>query len=105
MSTRLIRNLYAVTLVAFILYLLLLLAGCSLIKLERTAGDYHEKVTVLAPPKDWKALSYHWYELDLRAGDAATSAQPWADVVGDLGPLLLNMQAYCKAYPVMCVPQ
>jgi len=102
MSNRFKRNIMAVLFVVGWFYVMLLIAGCSLLKFERTAGDFHEKVTVIAPPKDWKALSYHWYELDLRAGDAATAAQPWADVVGDLGPLLLNMQAYCKAYPAMC---
>ena len=102
MTPRLTRNLYAILFVIGWLYLIFLLAGCSLIKFERTAGDFHEMVMVIAPPKDWKALSYHWYELDLKAGDAATSAQPWADVVGDLGPLLLNVKSYCTAYPAMC---
>ena len=105
MNIRVKRNVMAVLFVIGWMYLMLLIlgaTGCSLIKLEREAGDFHEKVTVIAPPKDWKALSYHWYELDLRAGEAATAEQPWADVTNDIGSLLLNVQSYCRAYPVMC---
>jgi len=107
MSKRFTRNLIAVLLV--ILYCLALLAfgGCTSIKMERHA-DGSEKIVVRAPPKDFKALDFKWHETRLRAGEAATADQPWADVAGDavgVGSLLLNTMAYCKAYPVMCSGQ
>jgi len=102
MSKRFTRNLIAVLLV--ILYCLALLAfgGCTSIKMERHA-DGSEKIVVRAPPKDFKALDFKWHETRLKAGEAATADQPWAEVTGDLGSLLLNTMAYCKAHPAMCV--
>jgi len=101
MSKRFTRNLIAVLLV--ILYCLALLAfgGCTSIKMERHA-DGSEKIVVRAPPKDFKALDFKWHETRLKAGEAATADQPWAEVVGDIPELLLNMNAYCKAHPSMC---
>lgn len=106
MTVRVTRNLYAILFVVGWVYLMLLLAGCSMISMEQGAKgtDSYEKITFKGPPKDFKSLDFKFgHDTRLKAGEAATAEQPWADVVGDLGPLLLNMQAYCKAYPVMCV--
>jgi hypothetical protein len=58
---------------------------------------------VRAPPKDWKGLDFKWGTTRLKAGDAVTAEQPWAEVLGDISQSALqNMLAYCKAYPAMC---
>lgn len=91
--------------VAFI-WVLMVFGGCSMISMERGAENSasYEKITFRGPPKDFKALDFKFgVDTRLKAGDAATADQPWADVIGDLGPLLLNMQAYCVANPEMCV--
>jgi len=87
-----------------------LVSGCSMITMEQGAKgtDSYEKISFKGPPKDFKSLDFKFgHDTRLKAGEAATAEQPWADVVGDLGPMLLNMQAYCKANPgwAMCVPQ
>ena len=101
MSARFARNTIAVLIVILYMAVMLLIGGCTSIKMERHA-DGSEKIVVRAPPKDFKALDFKWHETRLRAGEAATSEQPWADVAGDLGGMLLNVNAYCTAYPVMC---
>jgi len=88
------------------LVLFAFLSGCSMISMEQGAKDTdsYEKITFKGPPKDFKSLDFKFgHDTRLKAGEAATAEQPWADVAGDLGGLLLNMQAYCKAYPTMCV--
>jgi hypothetical protein len=90
----------------FMLVLILIMgAGCSSIQMERgekgTSG--YEKITVRAPPKDWTGLDFKWGETRLKAGDAVTAEQPWAEVMGDISKsAMMNMLAYCKAYPSMC---
>jgi len=106
MTVRVTRNLYAILFVVAWMYLMLLLAGCSMITMEQGAEgtDSYEKISFKGPPKDFQSLDFKFgHDTRLKAGTAATAEQPWADVVGDLAPLLLNVQAYCKAYPVMCV--
>ena len=98
MSPRVARNTIAVLIVILYMALMLLIGGCTTIKMERSV-DGSEKITVRAPPKDFRALDFQWHETSLRAGEAATAEQPWADVTGDLGSLLLNTMAYCKANP------
>jgi len=89
--------------------MLMAVIGCSSIQMERGAKgtDQYEKITVRAPPKDWTGLDFQWGETRLKAGDAVTAEQPWAEVVNSLGStaidsLMLNMLAYCKAHPSMC---
>ena len=105
MSPRVARNTIVVLIVILYMALMLLIGGCTTIKMERSV-DGSEKITVRAPPKDFRALDFQWHETSLRAGEAATAEQPWADVavdaIGVIGPLLLNVNAYCTAYPVMC---
>ena len=105
-GSRLYRNLIAVLIVILILSLMLVLAGCSSIKMERQDGANYEKITVRAPPKNFTALDFTWHGTRLKAGEAATS-EVWADVVGDYSGVLLNMRrsqnimnSYCKEYPV-----
>jgi len=49
-GSRLYRNLIAVLIVILILSLMLVLAGCSSIKMERQNGANYEKIKVRAPP-------------------------------------------------------
>jgi hypothetical protein len=97
---------YAGLLIGFMIGLLLVTSGCSSITMEKGSKgtDSYEKITFRGPPKDFKALDFTFGDdTRLRAGTAATSEQPWADVVGGgLKSLLLNANAYCQAYPVMC---
>lgn len=113
MSARFARNTIAVLMVILWVGLMLIIGGCTTIKMERETNEqgYSEKITVRAPPKDFKALDFQWYDTRLKAGEAATADQ-WADVVSDsvgiISPceinreLLLNASAYCQAYPAMC---
>jgi len=89
-----------------LLVLFAFLSGCSMISMEQGAKgtDSYEKITFKGPPKDFKSLDFKFgHDTRLKAGEAATAEQPWADVVSDIPSLLLNMQAYCTAYPAMCV--
>jgi hypothetical protein len=82
-----------------------MLCGCSSIQMERGAkgSAEYEKITIRAPPKDWSGLDFKWGETRLKAGDAVTAEQPWAEVVGGISKdLMLNMMAYCRAHPAMC---
>jgi len=82
-----------------------LVSGCSMITMEQGAKgtDSYEKISFKGPPKDFKSLDFKFgHDTRLKAGEAATAEQPWADVVGDLPQLLLNVNAYCQAYPAMC---
>ena len=94
-----------------LLILFAFLSGCSMISIEQGAEgtDSYEKITFRGPPKDFKSLDFKFgHDTRLKAGEAATAEQPWADVAGDIAPLLLNLQAYCKANPgwAMCeLPQ
>ena len=106
-GSRLYRNLIAVLIVITFWALLILLAGCSSIKMERQTGADYEKITVRAPPKNFTALDFTWHGTRLKAGEAATADQPWADVVGDYSGVLLDMRrsqnimsSYCETYPV-----
>ena len=101
-GSRLYLNLIAILIVVLFWALLFLLAGCSSIKMERQMGGDYEKITVRAPPKNFTALDFSWHNTRLKAGEAATAEQPWADVVGDYSGLLLNVNSYCRAYPSMC---
>ena len=101
MDNRVYNNLIAVLIVLLILSLMLVLAGCSSIKMERQDGANYEKITVRAPPKNFTSLDFNWHNTRLKAGEAATS-EAWADVVGDYSGLLLNVNSYCRAYPSMC---
>lgn len=74
------------------------LCGCSTISMERD-GSY-EKITVRAPPKDFTALDFNWYETRLRAGEAATAPQPWADVTSDMIEQILPI--FCATNPGAC---
>src|SRR5210317_2286283 len=102
MDNRVYNNLIAVLIVLLILSLMLVLAGCSSIKMERQDGANYEKITVRAPPKNFTSLDFNWHNTRLKAGEAATS-EAWADVVGDSSGVLLNMRrsqnimnSYCK---------
>jgi len=89
-----------------LLILFAFLSGCSMISMERGAEGTasYEHITFRGPPKDFKALDFKFGEdTRLKAGTAATAEQPWADVVGDIPSLLLNMQTFCTMYPAMCV--
>jgi len=106
-AVRTYRNLIAILILVLILGLMMLLGGCSTIKMERQVGADYEKITVRAPPKNFTALDFNWHDTRLRAGEAATAEQPWAEVVGDYSGVLLNMRrsqnimnSYCKEYPV-----
>jgi hypothetical protein len=91
------RLLMAVALVAAV--------GCSSIQMERgeKGTPEYEKITVRAPPKDWTGLDFKWGETRLKAGDAVTAEQPWAEVFSEISESsMLNMLAYCTAYPVLC---
>ena len=102
MTIRVTRNLYAILFVVGWVYLMLLLSGCSMISMEQGAEgtESYEKITFRGPPKDFKSLDFKFgHDTRLKAGEAATAEQPWADVAGDIAPLLLNIQAYCKANP------
>jgi hypothetical protein len=83
---------------------LVLFTGCSSIQMEKGAkgSDSYEKITFRGPPKDFKALDFKFGEdTRLKAGEAATAEQPWADVVGDWSEIL-GVIAYCKANPLQC---
>jgi len=101
MSPRVARNTIAVLIVILYMALMLLIGGCTTIKMERSV-DGSEKITVRAPPKDFRALDFQWHETSLRAGEAATAEQPWADVAGDIPGLLLKVSSYCTTYPALC---
>ena len=85
------RNLIAVLIVITFWALLILLAGCSSIKMERQDGANYEKITVRAPPKNFTALDFTWHGTRLKAGEAATAEQPWADVVQSYSNAMQNM--------------
>jgi len=105
MTVRVTRNLYAILFVVGWVYLMLLLAGCSMISMEQGAKgtDSYEKITFKGPPKDFNSLDFKFgHDTRLKAGEAATADQPWADVVGEIPPLLLKMNAYCQANPTAC---
>ena len=104
-SERFYQHILAVLFVIGLLVLMLWLAGCSMISMEQGAKgtESYEKITFRGPPKDFKSLDFKFgHDTRLKAGEAATAEQPWADVAGDIAPLLLNVQAYCLAYPPMC---
>ena len=130
MSTRLIRNLYAITLVIFILYLMLLLAGCVSIKYNSEPGKESLKVATLFKSLDglnserdadgFSIIIDKTYSHDPTKAIAALletykglygmGLRYEPDVVPPLLPkrtkadaqTLINTRAYCKAYPVMC---
>jgi len=105
MTVRVTRNLYAILFVVAWMYLMLLLVGCSMITMEQGAKgtESYEKISFKGPPKDFKSLDFKFgHDTRLKAGEAATAEQPWADVAGSIPDLMLNVNAYCKAYPVMC---
>ena len=85
------------------LLIVLLLTGCSSIKMERGAegtADY-EKIVVRAPPKDFRALNFRWHDTQLRAGEAATAEQPWADVATDSLEVIQAVM-FCRQNPGLC---
>ena len=105
-DNRTYNNLIAAIIVIAILSIILALtAGCSSITMVSGAKgtDSYEKISFRGPPKDFKALDFKFGEdTRLKAGTAATAEQPWAEVVGGMTELMLNVKAYCVAYPAMC---
>ena len=101
------NNLIAILIVVVVLSVILAItAGCSSITMVSGAKgtDSYERISFRGPPKDFKALDFKFGDdTRLRAGEAATADQPWADVAGNtISSLLMNVNAYCTAYPVMC---
>ena len=81
-----------------------IVGGCSSISMEKGAKgtDSYEQIKFRGPPKDFKALDFKFGDnTRLKAGEAATAEQPWADVVGNWGEIL-GVIAYCKANPLQC---
>ena len=107
-DNRTYNNLIAIIVVIAILSIILALtSGCSTISMISGAKgtDSYEKITFRGPPKDFKALDFKFGDdTRLKAGTAATSEQPWADVAGDSIEMLLELKAYCTANPgwAMC---
>ena len=106
-DNRTYNNLIAVIIVIAILSIILVLtSGCSSITMVSGAKgtDSYQKVSFRGPPKDFKALDFKFSGTRLKAGEAATAEQPWADVANDNIGLLLNLRAYCTANPgwAMC---
>ena len=106
-DNRTYNNLIAIIVVIAILSIILALtSGCSSITMVSGAKgtDSYQKVSFRGPPKDFKALDFKFSDTRLKAGDAATAEQPWADVAGDSIEMLLELKAYCTANPgwAMC---
>ena len=81
-----------------------MVGGCSSISMEKGAKgtDSYEQIKFRGPPKDFKALDFKFGDnTRLKAGEAATAEQPWADVVGELGGIV-GVMAFCKANPLQC---
>ena len=101
---RVFNNLLAILIVVCAWVLMILLGGCTIYKVHSVPGE-SAKVSI------YSTRSFTAPELAYqRQGDNATfsfgadsATQPgpgdWSNAVGSL---LLNMNAYCKAYPVMC---
>ena len=87
------------------LLIAILLTGCSSIQMERGVKDTanYEIISYRGPPKDFTALDFKWTGTStyLRAGEAATADQPWADVV-DSGVDILGAVLFCRANPLQC---
>ena len=105
-DNRTLNNLIAILFVVLFLAFLLVFGGCSSITMVSGAKgtDSYEKISFRGPPKDFKALDFKFGDdTRLKAGEAATSEQPWADVAGDYGMLLFNVVAFCETNPAECV--
>ena len=94
------NNLIAVLIVVLILSLMLLLNGCTIYRVKTVPG---KSVTVgVYSTRSFQAPELH-YE---REGENATFSfgadSATQEGIGDMGSLLLNMNAYCRAYPAQC---
>jgi len=116
MSARFARNTIAVLLV--ILYIIwgLSMGGCTTYKINACPYGTGAACTTVET-SSWRSYEAPAVDYERREADgsgvrfrfnAVNATQPWAGVASEgvqLGSLLLNTMAYCKAYPSMCTGQ
>jgi hypothetical protein len=94
------NNLIAVLIVVLILSLMLLLNGCTIYRVKTVPG---KSVTVgVYSTRSFQAPELHYEREGENASFSFGADSATQEGIGDVGSLLLNMNSYCKAYPVMC---